>query len=179
MIDTYGTGVWIGRAVYLSVAAILLFLALLPLRFVPSFIPSPDFLACLTLAVALRRPEIVPFWLIAAVFLLGDLLLHRAPGLWTAVMVLTAEWVRGQEYRFRELAFPFEWAFFAGVLFLAILADRVILGAMLVPQPGFGAITLHYLVTVLAYPVVVFFCYVFLRIRKLRPDEAVLLGHRL
>ncbi|MCA8868280.1 MAG: rod shape-determining protein MreD [Rhodobacteraceae bacterium] len=172
-------GLWLGRLAYFGCAAAILFFALAPLGFVPKFTPQPDLLLCLTFTFVLRRPEFAPVWLVAAVFLLADILLLGPPGLWTAIVVLLTEFTRTQEYRFREQPFLFEWAFVAGAMFLALLANRLLLVVALVPLSSFGAVTLHYLVSVLAYPLVVLFCYFFLRIRKISPDEAIRYGHRL
>lgn len=170
---------WLGRLIVLGIAVVILFMALVPLGFTPRFFPRPDFLLCLSFAVALRRPEFLPVWLLAAMFLLADFLMMRPPGLWTAIVILAIEFARNQEYRFREAVFPFEWLFVAGIMFLAMLANRVVLTLVFLPVPGFGSEMLHFVVTALVYPVVVAFSAVILRIRKISPDEAVLLGHRL
>ncbi len=171
--------VWLGRTVFLGCAAVLLFLALVPLSFTPGLVPRPDLTLCLTFAVVLRRPEFAPFWLIAVVIFVDDILLQRSLGLWTGIVILSCEFIRTQEYRFRDLVFPFEWLFVAGVMFLALLVNRLILTLAFVTPPGFGLEVFHYFVTVLAYPVVVFFCYFVLRIRKVTPDQAIRFGHRL
>ena len=171
--------VWLGRSLYFVCASILLFSALIPLNFTPGVIPRPDLTLGLTIAVVLRRPEFAPFWLIAIVFFIDDILLERPLGLWTLIIILSCEFIRTQEYRFRDLVFPFEWAFVAGVMFLAILANRLVLTLAFVPLSGFGLVAFHYFVTVLVYPAVVAFCYFILRIRKVTPDQAVRFGHRL
>lgn len=177
--DALVARLWLGRLVVLGVAAAILFIALVPLGFTPRFLPRPDILLCLSFAVALRRPEFLPVWLLAAIFLLADILLLRPPGLWTAIVILAIEFARNQEYRFREAVFPFEWLFVAGIMFLAMLANRLVLTMVFLPVPGFGSEMLYFVVTALVYPIVVAFVSVVLRIRKISPDEAVLLGHRL
>lgn len=177
--DTLIARILLGRMAFTACALVLMFVNLVPLGFVPNFTPRPDLLFCLSLVVALRRPEFAPFWLLAIVFLLSDFLTMRPPGLWTAVVLLTVEFIRTQEYRFRELAFPFEWAFVAAVILMALLINRVFLAMAMVPLAGISSIMLHFVVTVMAYPFVVFFCYFVLRIRKVSPDEAVRFGHRL
>jgi len=179
MAEPRGATEWLGRAVYLGCAVVLLFLALVPLRFTPGGIPRPDLTLCLTLAVVLRRPEFAPFWLIGLVFFIDDMLLDRPPGLRTAIVVLSCEYIRTQEYRFRDLVFPFEWAFVVLVMFLALLVNRILLTMAFVPVSGFGLAMLHFFVTVLAYPGTVLFCYAVLRIRKVTPEQAIRFGHRL
>jgi rod shape-determining protein MreD len=179
MADTQVVSVWLGRGMYLACAAVLLFWALVPLQFTPSVIPRPDLTLCLTFAIVLRRPEYAPFWLVALVFFVDDILLERPMGLWTGLVVLACEFIRSQEYRFRETIFPVEWAFVGAIMFLTLLANRLMLALVFVPLPRFGLEALHYFVTVLVYPGVVFFCYFVLRVRKVTPDVAIRFGHRL
>lgn len=179
MADTLLARVWLGRTIYTICALVILFVGLVPLGFTPQFLPQPDVLLCVTLAFILRRPDFVPVWLLALIFLLSDILLMRPLGLWTAVVILMVEVSRTQEYRFRELIFPFEWAYVAGAILLALIVNRIVLTLALVPQLGFGTIMLHFLFTVLIYPLVVAFCVLFLRIHKVTPDEAIRYGHRL
>lgn len=171
--------IWAGRLGLTFCALMLMFISLIPLNFQAPIFPPPDLLFALTFATLLRRPELVPFWLILIIFLLADILLMRPLGLWTALILVAAEFSRPQEYRFRELAVPFEWAFVTGIFFLTLLTYRVILSLSVVPQVKFSTFMLHFLATVLAYPLVVLFCHYVLRIRKLTPEQATQLGHRL
>lgn len=179
MDNSLSARLWFGRLIFAACVATILFLSLVPLNFTPRFLPWPDLLLCLTFAYSMRRPEFVPVWLLAGVFLLADILLMRPPGLWTALVILSVEFGRTQEYRFRELIFPFEWAFFATSMFLILLTYRLVLALLLVPQPGFGGIMLHFLFTILIYPLVVLFCVFVLRVQKVTPDQAIKYGHRL
>ncbi len=171
--------IWLGRAKFLACAAVLLFIALVPVNASPQLIPGPDLLFGLILAIVLRRPEFAPFWLLAPVLFLSDILQMRPPGLWALIVILAAEFTRAQEYRFRDLAFPVEWALVAGVMFAAMSANHLILFLTLAAQSSFGAVMLHYLVTVLTYPLVSFICYFILQIRKVTPDVAIRFGRRL
>jgi rod shape-determining protein MreD len=171
--------VWLGRASFALIALLIIFVQLVPLGFDASNTPHPDLLTALGFVVLLRRPDFVPLWLLAPIWFLADILLMRPPGLWTAISLLAFEFTRTQEYRFREQLFALEWAYVAAVLFLAVLANRLLLLLTLSPVAGFGSVMVHYLVTILAYPLVVFFCYFLLRIRKVTPEEAIRFGHRL
>jgi len=171
--------IWIGRAAYFGCAALLIFASLVPMRFNPGGVPAPDLLLALTFSTVLRRPDFAPFWLVFAIFLLADTLSGQPLALWTGIVLISTEFLRTQERRFRELIFPFEWAFFTAVFFLAILANRIILTVALVPVADFGAQMLYFFVTVITYPLVVLFCYAIIHIRKITPGEAVRLGHRL
>ncbi len=177
--DAHAARIWLGRTVFLAAVFVLLFADFVPLRFQPRFIPPPDLLLCLTIAFALRRPEFVPVWVLAPVYLLADILFNHPIGLWTTIVILTVEFIRTQEYRFRELVFPFEWLFVASVIFLAMLANRFILALSMVPLPSFGTVMLHFIVSLLVYPFVVFVCYYLLRVQKITPHQAVKFGYRL
>jgi len=173
------TRIWVGQTAFALIAALIIFFGLVPLDFTPGGLPWPDLLLGLTYAILLRRPEFVPFWLIAMVFFAADMLMMRPPGLWTAIVLIATEFSRNQVPRLHELAFPFEWAFVAGVMFLAMLANRVLLAMTLLPVANFGATMLYYFITILVYPAVVFFCYFILRIRRVTPSEAIRYGHSL
>lgn len=179
MAEPLSARLWIGRATFAGAALAILFIGLVPLQFTPRLIPPPDLLVAVTFAFALRRPDFIPVWLLAAIFLLADILTMRPPGLWTAIIILTVEFTRLQEYRFRELIFPFEWAYMGGVLFLALIANRLILSLTLTPVSGFGAVMLSFLSTLILYPLIVFICVYLLRIHKVTPDQAIRYGHRL
>ncbi len=171
--------IWFGQTAFALSAAAIMFFGLVPLDFTPGGVPWPDLMLGLAYAILLRRPEFVPIWLIATVFFIADILMMRPPGLWTAIVLLSLEFSRNQVARLRELAFPFEWAFVAGTMFLAILGNRVLLAITLLPVANFGTTMLYYFVTVLAYPLIVFFCYFVLRIRRISPNEAIRYGHSL
>ncbi|NOX39100.1 MAG: rod shape-determining protein MreD [Alphaproteobacteria bacterium] len=179
MANALSAKIWFGQTAFALSAAAIMFVGLVPLDFTPGGVPWPDLMLGLTYAILLRRPEFVPIWLIAAVFFIADILMMRPPGLWTAIVLLSCEFSRNQISRLRELPFPFEWAFVAGTMFLAILANRLVLAITLLAVPNFGATMLYYFVTVLAYPAIVFFCYFVLRIRRITPNEAIRYGHSL
>jgi rod shape-determining protein MreD len=179
MAETLLSRLLLGRLVYAGCVFVLLFISLVPLGFTPALVPGPDLLLGLTFAFVLRRPDYVPIWLLVGVFFLSDILLLRPPGLWTAIVILAVEFTRLQEYRFRELAFPFEWAFVGAVMFLCLIANRLVLSLMIVPQVGFSTTMLHFLTSFAAYPLVVGFCAFLLRLHKVTPQEAIKYGHRL
>ena len=179
MAEALSARLWLGRGLFALLVMVLLFIELVPLGFDAERAPRPDLPVALAFAVLLRRPDLAPLWLLAGLWFLADLLLQRPPGLWAALAVLAFEFARDREYRFREAMFPLEWGFVALLLFAAMLANRLILALTLTPLPALGTVMLHYFVTVLAYPAVVFFCYFILRIHKVTPDEAFRYGHRL
>jgi len=61
MAETASRQVWIGRGIYLGLAALVIFVQLLPLDQRPTLFSPPDILLVLTLVWAARRPDFVPF----------------------------------------------------------------------------------------------------------------------
>ena len=170
---------WRYWALFALIAAVSVLLRLLPLSSLPGGLPGPDLLLCLVLAWVLRRPDYVPALLIVAVFLLEDLLLMRPPGLWALVVLLGSEFLRGRQPLMRELGFPLEWAVVSAVIGAMWLAARLVQGVLLVPLPPLGDSLAQLLLTVLAYPLVVGFSRVMLRVRKPATGEVDALGRPL
>ena len=79
-----------GSALYVAAALVIVMAGLLPLG--PGWVrwTGPDLLLALTFAWVLRRPDQAPVLLVAAVFLLADLLTLRPPGLRAARSVMAA-----------------------------------------------------------------------------------------
>lgn len=179
MAEPLPAGVWPYRALFLGLAALSLFVRLLPLGTSATAWPGPDLLLCLTLAWILRRPDYVPALLIVAVFLIEDMLTLRPPGLWAAIVLLGAEFLRGREPLTRELPFPLEWAMVAAVMLLMMGGNRLVLAITVSPQPGFAASFLQSILTILAYPVIVGFSRLLFGLRKSATGEVDARGRRL
>lgn len=155
MADPLALQRWIYRAIFVGFAALFYVIRILPLSTLPPTLPGPDLMIALAFAWILRRPDFVPAPLIIAVFLLEDLLYHRPPGLWAAIVLLGTEFIRGRVALLRGLPFPVEWAMVAAVLVAMTLLERLLLAAALVPQATLTAEMLRVLTTMIAYPVVV------------------------
>lgn len=155
MIDPVTTRLWAYRTLFVALAAALLFLRLLPLSTLPVRIPGPDLMLCITLAWVLRRPDFVPAGFIVAVFLLEDMLAMRPPGLWALIVLLGSEFLRDRAGPMRGLPFLAEWATVTAVMAIMLLANRLVLALVMVPQTGLGLTLLQLLTTVAAYPLVV------------------------
>ncbi|MBD9527925.1 rod shape-determining protein MreD [Paracoccus sp. PAR01] len=139
---------------------ILLFLAILFLRLMPLnpgrvIWPGPDLAICLSIGWVLRRPEQAPVLIIAALFLLEDILLLRPLGLWAAIVVMGTEAARRREQHWRELPFMIEWLRVAVLLALMLLACRFTLALFFLPRPPLGQAILQFIATTAAYPIVV------------------------
>ena len=147
---------WLHRMLFVFVATLLLFIKLLPLDASAGHLPGPDLLFCLILAWTVRRPDYLPVLLIVGVVLLEDLLLMRPPGLWTALVVMSSEFIRSRVALTRELSFGVEWLLVAGLMVAAFLTYRLVFAMAVVPQPGLGFALVQILWSVVAYPAVVF-----------------------
>ena len=196
MIDGASREIWGHRALFLVIAMVLLFWRLLPLPLADSSLcapdahiclarvwiarmPGPDLLLCIIFAWTMRRPDYLPVVLIAAVVLLEDLLLMRPPGLWTALVLLASEFVRGRVALTRELNFAVEWLLVTGLMFAVMLIYRLVFAVVLLPQPGIGFALAQLIWSVLCYPAVVFLSRVVLDLQKPAMGEVDAYGRRL
>lgn len=148
---------WFYQVLFVGLGAVFLFFRILPLSTLPPDWPGPDLMVALTFAWVLRRPEYLPAVLVAVVFLLEDMLYQRPPGLWAALVLLGSEFLRGRVALMRGLPFLVEWAVVAAVLAAMMAVNRLVLAIALVPQVGLLQDGARVLMTLLAYPVAVWF----------------------
>lgn len=165
-----------GQIMYVLLGLAILFVRLLPLTPGAAAWPGPDVLLCLTLAWVLRRPGQVPVLVIAALFMVENLLLLRPLGLWAAIVMLGTEAARLRAGRWREHAFLFEWLRVAILILGMLMADRIVQAAFFVPgdlapRPPLGQVLLQFIATVAAYPVVVWAARVLVGLRHAAPGE--------
>lgn len=179
MAEPHKRVLWAHRGLYVALAGFLMFLRLLPIDTEPVHWPGPDLLLGFTFAWVLRRPEYVPVLLIAAVILLEDFLVMRPPGLWTVIVVLGAEFLRGRVVFLREVGFLTEWLMVSIVMLCCFLAYRMAFAVTFLPLPDFGFAFARVLGSILAYPLVVAISALFLGLRKAVPGEVDSLGRRL
>lgn len=171
MIERWISSVWQHRLLFIAAALVMLFWRLLPFaahvpedcgpddwcRFLDwlARAPGPNLLLCLIFAWMVRRPDYLPVLMIAAIVLLEDMLLMRPPGLWTGLVILASEFIRGRVALTRELNFGVEWLLVAGLMLALFVVNRVILGIAFLPQPNLGFALIQVIWSVIAYPVVV------------------------
>ena len=179
MISDWRSAPWGYRALFLSLALLLLFLRLLPLGSDAGAFPGPDLLLCLIMAWVMRRPDFLPLGLIVLVVLVEDLLLMRPPGLWTALVVLATEFIRSRVALTRELNFAVEWLLVTGLMVGMLLAYRIVFALALLPQPPFGYSVVQTLWSAVAYPFVVVASRLVLDLRKPATGETDDFGRRL
>lgn len=144
-----------GPGLYLALAGTLIVARLVPLSPGPGAWPGPDLLLCLTIAWVLRRPDLLPVGLVAAVALMSDLLLQRPPGLWAALIVLATEYMRGRSQPGQEPSLTGEVALFAALCTALVCANWLLLALFMVPRPPLLSLLAQVPVTVLTYPLVV------------------------
>ena len=179
MVDAARSSIWLFRLVFLGLAALFLFLKLLPLGSIAGEWPGPDILLCLIFAWVVRRPDFLPVPLIAAVLILEDLLLMRPPGLWTALVILATEFIRSRAALTRELGFLTEWLLVAGMMVALLVSYRVAFALAFLPQPGLGFALVQTVWSILCYPVVVAASRLAFDLRKPATGEVDAYGRRL
>lgn len=179
MAETRGIHVIAMRCLYAALALIIIFFQLIPLETIPRSWAPPDLLLALTFAWALRRPAVLPPLLIAAVFLLADLMFHRPPGLWAALVVGGTEWLKSRTRQIREHTLSTELANALTTLALITLADRAILVVLLSPVPPLGLSLSQFVMTALAIPILLLLSHYAFGMRRMRPSEIGAMGAKL
>ena len=200
---------WVGRSTFALLGLFIILTHLIPLETVPpslggsSLLPieqrgatqsdeigveeffdpvrwiAPQFLVLLAVTWVTRRPSFAPVWVIAGLFLLADLLFLRPPGLWTALVLILTEILRGRSRSMRTLPFWLEWATVAAGIIIITLIDRFTLSMVLVSQASFGLTLIQLILTLAFYPVMVFISYALFGVNRPAPGEVDALGHRM
>ncbi|MEM1360523.1 MAG: rod shape-determining protein MreD [Pseudomonadota bacterium] len=160
----------IGATLYVMLSAIVVLGRLMPLQGDGMGWPGPDLLFCLSCAWVLRRPDLLPVWLIAMTALLADFLLQRPPGLGAALTVIATEYLRRRVYPGPGIPFAGEMALFASLISVYYFAQWLIQAIFMIPQPTLAASLSVMPISVLAYPLVVILVGLCFGIR--RPHEA-------
>ncbi len=155
MIDAATFRKWLMRVVLLALVMVVIFFHLLPLHHLPPRIAGPDVITLLIFAWALRRPDYVPAWFIAALALLADLIFQRPPGLWAALTVVFAEGLKSGERRQRETNFMMEWLSVAVSLGVMTLIYQLAKVLLIIEPVGWVLAISSALASILFYPVVV------------------------
>ncbi|MEM1065951.1 MAG: rod shape-determining protein MreD [Pseudomonadota bacterium] len=169
---------WQFRLLFAALAFAVIFTRLLPIDAGPGRLPGPDVMFLIAIAWVLRRPAYVPVALVAAVFLMMDVLFLRPLGLWAACVVVAIEVFRTREAQWRDLPFLLEWMLVGFVIAATSIAYIAILTLFAADQPSFGLTLLQMLITILCYPLAVFFSVAFLGLRKVVPGAVDQLGRR-
>ncbi len=178
MAENAALQMWTMRLLYVGLGLFIMFFSLLPLQTLPQGWAGPDLIVALTFAWVLRRPEYVPPLLVAGVILLGDLMYHRPPGLWAALVLVASQTLRARHIGLRDLTFAVEWVSVATTMVVMTLAYRTILAVLLVDQAPLGLSLIQLLMTLASYPLVVLVSQSLFGVRKLAPGDIDALGGR-
>ena len=168
-----------GRSIFVGLLLAVLFIQLLPLDTLPRRWPWPDFMLVITLVWVARRPDLAPFWAIAAIFLLADLLLQRPPGLWAALVVIFTEALRKRAGNIRNMPIGLEWGTVIVGIIGATLVFRLVQSAVFLPQTPLGLTLIQMAMTILFYPLVVMLAHLIFGVSRPAPGQVDRLGHRL
>jgi len=179
MADTPTMQVWTGRAVFIGLCGFVLFQQLLPVDARPETWPMPNFLLLIAIAWCARRPDFAPTIVVAAIFLIADLLLQRPPGLWAGLVVILTEVLRRQARQLRNSPMLLEWGSVTVGIIVITVVYRVILAIVLVPMPALGLTLIQLAMTILAYPIVLGVAHTIFGVSRPAPGETDSLGHRL
>lgn len=196
MVDGATREIWLHRALFVGIALLLLFWKLLPLPMPMATdcvagdgwcalmtqmerLPGPDIMLCIIFAWTMRRPDYLPALLIAAVVLTEDVLLMRPPGLWTALVLIASEFVRGRVALTRELNFAVEWLLVSGLMLALLVIYHTVFTMVLLPQTSFGFALMQVVWSILCYPVVVFLSRFVLDLHKPAMGEIDAYGRRI
>lgn len=179
MADAPSAQIWTGRVIFFVLALIIIFAQLLPLDMSPGGWAAPDFLLALALAWVARRPDFAPVLVIAAIFLLTDLLFQRPPGLWAALVLILTEIIRARTQGFRNMPLALEWGSVAVGIVGITLANRAMLTIAMTPQAPLGLTLIQMIMTILSYPLVVAVAHFVFGVTRAAPGQVNALGHRL
>ncbi|RNF35826.1 rod shape-determining protein MreD [Paracoccus methylarcula] len=169
--------VLIGTGIFVLCQVAILFGRLLPLSTGNISRPGPDLALCLLLAWMLRRPDQLAAPVIAALFLLEDILLLRPPGLWTVCVLIASEFARSREGRWRDQPFMVEWFRVSILMGAMMLGYRVVQIVFLLPVPALGNVALQYISTVGFYPLVVLAARWLIGLRRVSAAEAEMMRY--
>lgn len=179
MAEALTASTWGKRIVYIGVAFAIIVIQLVPLDMRPASWAPPDLLLAFTLAWVARRPDYLPVGVIAALFLMTDLLFQRPPGLWAALVVILTETLRRRSREMRNMPLALEWGTIAFGIVAITLANRLVLAVVMTPQAPLGLTLSQMVLTILIYPLIVFVTHFMLGVRRLAPGAVDGRGQKL
>ena len=162
---------WTMRIAFSALVMVILFFHMLPLQTATGGWIWPDLIFAFALAWSVRRPDYVPAVLLAGLFLLADLLLHRPPGLWAVLALIACSQMQNQARNLRDASLATEFMSAAAWIVGVGIGYRIILAILLVETPSLGPAALQIIVTVIAYPAVVAVTHALMGIRKTTPHD--------
>ena len=179
MVERTDTKTWGHRAAFVLLAFVIVVAALVPLDLRPQAWAGPDVLLAVTLAWVARKPSYLPVAVVAALFLMADILYMRPPGLRPALVVILTEVIRRQNHEFRNMPLLVEWSTIAGgIVIITILNSLVLFLVMLPPAPAIMTLT-QLITTILVYPLVLLVAHFVFGVTRTAPGETGSKGHLL
>ena len=157
---------WLFQLALILFSALIIFFHLIPFSLTPTPLPTPDILFCVISALIIRRPEIVPFWIVGLIYFGFDVFLMRPLGVWTMCILGAAMVLRSNRDAFRENPFLFEWLYTSLIFLLALMAQQTLLAVSFVPTPPALSMVWEFVFTAAAYPIILFVITYILRIKK-------------
>jgi len=145
---------WISRVIFPALLMAVAIAQLLPLSTTPVQFPMPDLMLCITCLWVARRPDLVPVWMVAAVFFAADIFFQRAPGLMTAIVVVLTEGLRRRASTLRSLSFFAEWGTVGAGIVALTVANRAALALVLADQAPLWPTLFQTAATIAVYPLV-------------------------
>ncbi|WP_197915574.1 rod shape-determining protein MreD [Thiosulfatihalobacter marinus] len=165
---------WVMRLTFAVLCLAILFLQLLPLETTPRRWAGPDWLVVLTVAWAARQPKYTPPVLVAALFLLADLLLLRPPGLLAAIMVVATHFLNSRASGLRAATFTTEWLTAAAVMVGVALTYRLGLTIFMVHHVPLGLPLMQVIMNIAIYPLVVFLSAILCGVRRTKARDTAM-----
>jgi len=179
MVESPVARLWLGRALFIGLMLLLMFIQLLPLQTAPQKWAAPDIILATTLLWTARRPDLVPVWSVALIFVIADLLFLRAPGLMAALVVIATEILRARAHDLRAAPFPVEWMT-AGFLIIGVtIGNRAVLAVVMMAQAPLALTLTQMALTIIAYPVVAVLSQVLFGINRPAPGEVDSRGQKI
>ncbi|WP_322865213.1 hypothetical protein U5922_002785 [Aquicoccus sp. G2-2] len=116
--------------------------------------------------------------LCAALLLLCDLLLGRAPGLYSALALMALLNLRSRANQLRGMPFGVEWITVSAALGFVLLGQWLILGLTLVDQPSISLVLIQLVASVALYPLTALTTRYVFGLRPIGLGEVNALGQR-
>lgn len=187
MANPVGPQVWVKRVTFVIIAFVIMVVQLVPQSMEPRlltipfpyglFAPlhirmvPPDLCLLITIVWVVRRPKFAPVWIVAAIFLMGDLIFQRPPGLWAGMVVLLSEELRKRHREFRVMPFMGEWGSVALGMFILFATYRLVIAVFALDVAPLGMVLLQLILTIAAYPFVALFMHYVFGISRVTPGE--------
>lgn len=179
MVEAQAGKVFTGRLLFVTLLIAIIFVQLMPIDTLPRRWPWPDLLVVTTMVWVARRPDFAPFWVIAGLFLLTDLLFQRPPGLWAALVLILSEAIRKRAPNIRNMPIGLEWGTVTVGIVAITLIYRLTLAILFLPQAPLGLTLIQMAMTILFYPLVVVLAHFIFGVSRPAPGQVDSLGHRL